>query len=75
MSLISKLMTAQEEQQSGLARLDKRTRQLGTLVKKIKTGDNASNSNSEEAGAPNILALSRQLAVIQDTLVRIEQRK
>jgi hypothetical protein len=75
MILIRKLMTSQEEQQSGLGRLDKRTRQLGTLVKKIKTGDNASSSNSEEASMPNILVISRQLAAIQDMVAKIEQRK
>jgi chromosome segregation ATPase len=68
MSMINKLTASIEEQQSGLSRLDTRTKQLGRVVKKLKTdgSDNEEGSNQAEA----VLELTRKVALLSDTMVK-----
>ena len=63
MSLINKLLTAMEEQQARIDVMDKRTRNLGRVVKKLKT--------DEEFAAPELLCLTQQMASLQDLVVKV----
>jgi len=70
MSLISKLTSSMEEQQDGLGHLDKRTVNLGKLVKNMKTRSGEGEEAPSSVQSTTLLSISKQLALIQNTVVK-----